>query len=152
MAIISIGSDHAGLALKELLTAHLRDQGHDVTDFGTHSPQSTDYPEYAQAVCQAVLGNNGFGILICGSGVGMSMAANRIPGIRAALCAFEFQAKACREHNDANILCMGERVTGPGLALSMADIFLATPFEGGRHSRRIGLFDAEAGAHSPKVG
>jgi ribose 5-phosphate isomerase B len=102
-------------------------------------------------VCEAVLENNSFGILICGTGVGMCMAANRFPGIRAALCAYTFQARACREHNDANVICIGERVTGPGLALEMIDLFLSTPFSGGRHARRIALFDPLAETHSPSM-
>lgn len=151
MPALFIGSDHAGFALKEVLIAHLREQGATVTDLGTHSAESTDYPNYAKPVCEAVLAHNGLGILICGTGVGMSMAANRIPGIRAALCAYEFQARACREHNDANILCLGERVTGPGLAITMLDAFLETPFAGGRHSRRIALFDPAADEYSPQI-
>lgn len=142
MQQIFIGSDHAGLYLKKVLVEQLAAQGRAVTDLGPQCSESCDYPLFARAVCQKVLDNpNSFGILICGTGVGMSMAANRIPGIRAALCTSEFQAKATRAHNNANVLCLGERVTGPGVALAMTDLFLNTPFEGGRHLRRIELFD-----------
>ena len=141
MAQVIIASDHAGFALKNLLTEHLQGRGHEVQDLGPANAQSCDYPVYAQAVCEKVLAQaDAFGILICGTGIGMSMAANRVPGIRAALCTTEFQTRATRQHNNANVLCLGERVTGPGLALVMAELFLETPFEGGRHARRIALF------------
>jgi ribose 5-phosphate isomerase B len=138
---IHIGSDHAALDLKQAIKAHLEARGFTVLDHGAHSPESTDYPIYAQAVCRAVLDENGRGILVCGTGIGMSMAANRRRGIRAALCACEFHALACREHNDANLLCLGSRVTGTGLAISILDVFLDTPFAGGRHLKRIELID-----------
>ena len=147
MPIVYIGSDHAGLALKKTIVQFLQEEGHTVQDLGPDSPESCDYPVYAKAVCEQVLaaapaaqaGDEpaAFGILLCGTGVGMSMTANHIPGIRAALCAFEFQARATRQHNNANVLCLGERVTGPGLALDMVRAFLSTPFEGGRHLRRV---------------
>ncbi len=137
---IHIASDHAGLLLKECIIAHLEKQGYTVKDHGTHSAESCDYPIFAQKLCHALDNGQEKGILICGTGVGMSIMANRYAHIRAALCANEFQARATREHNDANVLCLGERVTGPGLALTMVDIFLATPFEGGRHQRRIDMF------------
>ena len=151
MTPLFIGSDHAGFDLKERIRKHLRDQGRNITDVGTYSTESVDYPDYSRTVCEAVLEQNGFGILICGTGIGMSMAANRIPGIRAALCGSSFQARACREHNDANVLCIGERVTGPGIALELVDIFLTTPFAAGRHTRRVALFDPEGADHSPCV-
>ncbi len=138
---IFLGADHAGLDLKNALAAHLAGQGHEVADLGTHSGASCDYPDFARAVCREVLRNNAPGILICGSGIGMSITANRLPGIRAALCTHEFHAKACRAHNDANVLCLGARVTAPGLACILADAFLASEFEGGRHQRRVELIE-----------
>lgn len=141
--IIFIGSDHAGLALKTVLCAHLNAAGHTVQDLGTYSKDSCDYPVFAEKVCTAVLENkHALGILICGTGIGMSIAANRRKGIRAALCATEFQARYTRRHNNANILCLGERVTGQGVALEIAEVFLAEEFEGGRHARRVEMLDA----------
>lgn len=136
---IHLASDHAGLDLKNAVKAHLESKGFTVTDHGTNSPDSTDYPAYAHALCTAVLedGPAGQGILVCGTGIGMSMAANRHKGIRAALCTCEFHAKATREHNNANVLCLGSRVTGEGLALDIVDFFLATAYAGGRHERRV---------------
>ena len=137
--MIAIGSDHGGYALKKALMAHLDKRGLEYKDFGTYSDASCDYPVYAKAVAQAVAdGECERGILICGTGIGMSMVANKIPGIRAAICGDCFSAEATREHNDANILCMGGRVVGEGLALKIADIFLDTPFSNDeRHVRRI---------------
>ena len=142
MSRVYIASDHAGFSLKNFLVEHLQEKGHTVQDLGPDSPASFDYPQSAQAVAEA-LGRDpeGMGILICGTGIGMSMAANRFHGIRAALATCEFHARACRAHNNANILCLGARVTGQGLATDLADIFLSTPFEGGRHQRRIQMFD-----------
>ena len=153
MAVVYIGSDHAGFALKAQLVQHLREAGHTVHDLGTDSPESCDYPIYAGRVCGRVAADAeasrigagdvppSWGILVCGTGIGMSMTANHFPGIRAALCSCEFQARATRMHNNANVLCIGERVTGPGVAMDMADIFLSTPFEGGRHLRRVNLIE-----------
>lgn len=135
--IIYMGSDHAGLALKDLLAKALAGEGWTVEDMGAHSKDSCDYPDFAHAVCTRVLETGSFGILICGTGIGMSITANRHRGIRAALCTHEFHARAAREHNDANILCLGERVTAPGLAAELAKVFLATEFAGGRHQRRV---------------
>lgn len=133
-----IGSDHAGVALKAVLVPFLTEAGHTVTDLGPQSTASVDYPDYAKAVCHKVLAEPGsLGILICGTGLGMSMAANRMPGIRAAVCVNEFLARMARLHNNANVLCLGERVVGQGLAASIVEVFLATAFEGGRHQRRI---------------
>lgn len=132
-----IASDHAGYILKEALKRHLETSGWKIEDFGAHSTESADYPGYAHKVCEAVLKTGHKGILLCGSGIGMSIAANRHKGIRAALCTSEFQARSCRAHNDANILCLGERVTAPALACLMAELFLETEFEGGRHLRRV---------------
>ena len=140
--LVHLASDHAGFALKSALILRLSSLDYDVVDHGAHSAASCDYPVFAHQLCSAVLDKGGLGILICGTGVGMSMAANRMRGIRAALCATEFQARATRQHNDANVLCLGERVTGTGLAFAIVDAFLDTAFEGGRHQRRIDLFDA----------
>lgn len=138
---IFIGSDHAGFALKSDLTAHLAGLGLRVEDCGAHSGESCDYPVAAHKVCRAVLANDGIGILVCGSGIGMSIAANRRRGIRAALCTHEFHARGCRAHNNANLICLGERVTAPALARELVEIFLKTPFEGGRHERRVQLIE-----------
>ena len=138
---VIIGSDHAGFSLKEVVKAHLEAKGYTVADMGPEKAESCDYPLFAEKVCEKVLAENALGILICGTGIGMSMAANRISGIRAALCTNEFHARATRQHNNANVICMGERVTGPGVAMQLAELFLETEFEGGRHQRRIDLFD-----------
>ena len=137
--MIAIGSDHGGFALKKALMAHLDKRGLKYKDFGTYSEASCDYPAYGKAVANAVAdGECERGILICGTGIGMSMAANKVPGIRAAVCGDCFSAEATRQHNDANILCMGARVVGEGLALKIADTFLYTPFSNDeRHIRRI---------------
>lgn len=147
MATVFIASDHAGLALKEALAAHLRGQGHEVNDLGppaVANPSSVDYPIFAHKAAVMVRDTPGsFGVLICGSGVGMSMAANRIKGVRAALCTNEYLARMSRAHNDANVLCLGERVVGHGLALAIADAFLSGVFEGGRHARRVALIEPQ---------
>ena len=137
--MIAIGSDHGGFALKKALMAHLDKRGLKYKDFGTYSEASCDYPAYGKAVANAVAdGECERGILICGTGIGMSMAANKVPGIRAAVCGDCFSAEATRQHNDANILCMGARVVGEGLALKIADTFLDPPFSNHeRHIRRI---------------
>lgn len=141
--MIAIGSDHGGYALKQALMAHLDKRGLAYQDFGTYSEASCDYPVYAKKVAQAVAsGACERGILICGTGIGVSITANKIPGIRAALCGDCFSAEATRLHNDANILCMGARVVGEGLALKIADTFLDTPFsQDERHIRRISLIE-----------
>ena len=139
---IIIASDHAGWSLKELLLEHLRVQKREVFDLGPEKPESCDYSDYALRTARAVAaGEYEKGILICGTGLGMSMAANRVNGIRAALCYNEYAARMSRAHNDANILCLGERVIGPGLALAVLDAWLETSFEGGRHQRRLDIFD-----------
>jgi len=140
---ISIGSDHGGYELKKELIAYLTEKGYEVTDKGCNSAASCDFPIYANAVCDDIVSNESeLGILICGTGIGMSMAANKRDGIRAALCHDVFSAKATREHNDANILCMGARVIGPGLALLIADTFLETQFSNDeRHIRRLSMFN-----------
>lgn len=143
MAHIIIASDHAGFDLKQILVTHLIKAGHNIEDLGTNTHARCDYPLYAHTVCERVLATpQSVGVLICGTGVGMSMAANRHAGIRAALCSSEFQAQATRAHNDANVLCLGERVTGSAIALAMLDAFLNTSFEGGRHTHRIELLNA----------
>ena len=144
--MLAIGSDHGGFALKEELKAHLDERGIAYKDFGTFSEVSCDYPDVADPLCRAVVaGEYDRGILICGTGIGMSMAANKVSGIRAALCGDCFSAEFTRRHNDANILTLGARVVGPGLALKIIDTFLDTPFEGGRHARRIAkLADIES--------
>ncbi len=135
---IVMGSDHAGYNLKLKVKAHLEARGIEVIDMGTDSPASCNYTVFAHAVCEAVTGGVApLGILICGTGIGMSMAANKHPGIRAAACENTFSARMTRMHNNANILCMGERVIGYGLACDMADLFVDTPFEGGRHQARV---------------
>ena len=137
--MIAIGSDHGGYALKKALMAHLDKRGLEYKDFGTYSEASCDYPVFAKAVAHAVAsGECECGILVCGTGIGVSITANKVPGIRAAVCGDCFSAEATRQHNDANILCMGARVVGEGLALKIADTFLDTPFSNDeRHIRRI---------------
>ena len=137
--MIAIGSDHGGFALKQALMAHLDRRGLAYKDYGTYSEASCDYPQYAKAVANAIVsGECERGILICGTGIGVSITANKIPGIRAALCSDCFSAEATRQHNDANILCMGARVVGEGLAVKITDTFLDTPFSNdARHIRRI---------------
>ena len=141
--MIAIGSDHGGFELKKKLMEHLSERGLEYKDFGTYSSASCDYPVYAKAVARAVAsGECDRGILICGTGIGVSMTANKVHGIRAALCGDCFSAEATRQHNDANILCMGARVVGEGLALTIADTFLDTPFSNDeRHIRRISMIE-----------
>ena len=134
---IHIGCDHAALDLKNIIIRQLEERGLTVTDHGTYTPESCDYPDIAHDVAQAVEKENGTGILLCGTGIGMSMAANHHKGIRAALCTTELHAKFARRHNDANILCLGARMTGVELAKAIVEAFLTTGFEGGRHQRRI---------------
>lgn len=134
---IHIGCDHAALDLKNIIIRQLEERGLTVTDHGTYTPESCDYPDIAHDVAQAVEKENGTGILLCGTGIGMSMAANHHKGIRAALCTTELHAKFARRHNDANILCLGARMTGVELAKAIVEAFLTTNFEGGRHKRRI---------------
>lgn len=138
--MLAIGSDHAGFGLKQKVMAHLKERGIEYKDYGTYTDESCDYPDYAEKVCEAIIsGEADRGILICGTGIGISIAANRHREIRAALCGDCFSAKACREHNDANILAMGARVLGEGLAMEITDAFLDTPFSNGaNHIRRIG--------------
>lgn len=135
---IVIAADHGGVELKALLSADLKARGLGVLDLGTNGTDSVDYPDFAQALAAAIRdGRARRGILICGSGIGMSMAANRFPEIRAALAHDHLSAKLCRQHNDANVLCLGGRLIGPEVARDCLNVFLDTPFEGGRHARRV---------------
>ena len=134
---ISIGCDHAGFKLKESIKNYLIGKGYDVKDFGTNSEESVDYPDYAKLVAKDVVKNNSRGILICGTGIGMSIAANKIKGIRAAVCRNEYDAEMSRRHNDANVLTLGGRITPKAKAKKIVDVFLKTPFEEGRHIQRI---------------
>ncbi|HAR87058.1 MULTISPECIES: ribose 5-phosphate isomerase B [unclassified Clostridium] len=135
---IAIGSDHGGLRLKKEVIKHLEKKNIEVRDYGTYTEDSCDYPDFAEKVAEAVVAKEyDYGILICGTGIGISISANKIPGIRAALCSDTFSAHATREHNNANILAMGERVVGTGLALDIVDAFLGSTFEGGRHENRV---------------
>lgn len=135
---VAIGADHGGFKLKAELTELLQELGMDYTDFGTYSSDSIDYPDVAIPVAEAVAnGEFDRGILICGTGIGIGIAANKVKGIRAALVHDTFSAKATRQHNNSNILTMGERVIGPGLARDIAQIWLETEFEGGRHENRV---------------
>ena len=136
--MIAIGSDHGGYELKEHVKKHLEEKGIEVKDFGVFSEESVDYPDCARPVCEAVLnGEAERGILFCGTGIGISMAANKFNGIRAALCSDVFSAKMAKEHNNANIICLGGRVTGRELAFMIVDTFFDAEFQGGRHQTRI---------------
>ena len=132
------GSDHAGLALRAEAVKVAKAAGFEVQDLGPFSGESVDYPDYAKQVADAVAGGRArLGILVCGTGIGMSIAANKVKGIRAALCTTELEARMARAHNDANVLCIGERITGLGLGGAIVKAFLETSFEGGRHERRV---------------
>ncbi len=140
--MIALGCDHGGLEIKNAIAADLRARGVEYKDVGTFTEASVDYPVYARAVCDEITsGRAELGILCCGTGIGMSMTANHIPGIRAALCGCEFQARATRQHNNANVLCLGGRVIDAAKAVELARIFLATPFEGGRHTKRVAMLE-----------
>jgi ribose 5-phosphate isomerase B len=140
---LAIGADHGGYLLKEVVKNWLDQHGVAYEDFGTFSEASVDYPEIAAKVGHAIVdGKCDRGILVCGTGIGISIAANKIKGIRAAVCADEFCAEYCRRHNNANILCMGGRVLSDELALRMVELYLNTEFEGGRHQRRVDMFTA----------
>ncbi len=136
--MLAIGSDHGGFLLKEKIKEYLEGQDIAFQDFGTYSAEAVDYPDFAMKVAHAVAeGQCDRGILCCGTGIGVSIAANKVPGIRAALCGDTFSARASRQHNNANILALGERVTGPGLALDIVKVWLSSEFEGGRHENRL---------------
>ena len=138
MRRIIVGSDHAGLPLKGLLVTRLGELGWEVEDIGTHDAASVDYPDFGHRVAGAVAsGAHALGLLVCGSGVGMSITANRHAGVRAVVCSEPYSAAMARAHNDANVLCLGARVVGPGLAERILDAFLEGRFEGGRHQRRV---------------
>ncbi|HEY76184.1 MAG TPA: ribose 5-phosphate isomerase B [Thermoflexia bacterium] len=140
---IVVGADHGGYRLKEEIARFLADEGYEVEDVGTFDEESTDYPDYAVQVARAVTeGRADLGILVCGTGIGMSVAANKVRGVRAALATDCYMARMAREHNDANILCLGGRVLGVGSALEVVRTFLEARFAGGRHARRIGKIEA----------
>lgn len=140
MQKIIIASDHGGFNLKTQIFDRLKKEGYDIEDYGCYSTESCDYPVYAKKVAEAVSDNDNIkGILVCGTGIGMSIAANKIKGIRASLCTDTFSARMTRMHNDSNILCLGERVIGTGLASDIVDTWLNTKFEGGRHQKRIDM-------------
>ncbi len=140
--MIAIGCDHAGVELKKSIIQALSEKGFEFCDMGTDG-EPCDYPDMAEKVCEQITsGKCERGILICGTGIGMSIAANKIKGIRAALCADSFSTRFTRLHNDSNVMCMGARTMGPGLACELAEIFLTTGFEGGRHQRRVDLITA----------
>lgn len=140
---VVLGSDHAGRRLRLALADHLRQTGHEVVDLGPSDEGSVDYPDCALPVCQRVAQRPGaLGILVCGTGIGMSLAANAHRGIRAALCTSELMGRLARAHNDANVLCLGERILGQDAALAVADAFVTTPFAAGRHARRLAKLSA----------
>ncbi len=135
---ISVGCDHGGLEHKDAIVAHLKERGFEVKDNGIYENHSVDYPDIALLVCDDIVsGECERGILVCGTGIGMSLAANKVKGIRAAACSEHFSAKYTRLHNDSNVLCLGGRVIGVGTALEMVDLFVDTEFEGGRHANRV---------------
>lgn len=145
---IVVGSDHAGFSMKNVIADHVRAAGHEVLDVGTTTSESVDYPDFGEAVGRTVVGQNpdleraDLGIAVCGSGIGIAMAANKVPGVRAATVHDVTSARMSRLHNDANVVCLGERFIGEQVALDAVDVFLATNFEGGRHARRVGKIDA----------
>lgn len=140
---IAVGADHAGYALKEWLAIHLRESGHDVLDLGTHSDERVDYPDFGAAVGRAVAGGDAeVGLCVCGSGIGIAIAANKVAGVRAATVHDVTSAHLAREHNDANVICIGERLTGPEVAKESVDAFLGAKFAGGRHAPRVAKIDA----------
>jgi RpiB/LacA/LacB family sugar-phosphate isomerase len=139
---ISIGFDHGALSLREALIPYLQENGHELVDHGTDSPESVDYPDYSRAVCEDIQnGRAEYGILCCTTGIGMSMSANKFPGVRAALVRYEDEAALTRRHNNANVLCLGALHTTAYEARRLADAFISNAFEGGRHARRVGKFN-----------
>lgn len=140
---IAIGADHGGHELKQQIAEFLIAQGYEINDLGTHSLESVDYPDFAELVARAVARDEAErGIVICGTGIGVSMSANKVRGIRAALCTDCYMARMAREHNDAQVLCLGARVLGVGSALEIVQVFLSNKFQGGRHARRVGKINA----------
>ena len=156
VSTVALGADHAGFELKEALKGWLIDHGYQVLDLGTHGSESVDYPDYAAEVAEAVaVGKVERGVLLCGTGIGMAMTANKVPGIRAAPCADLYTARMSREHNDANILTLGGRLMEPDMAVEILQLWLETEFAGGRHARRLGkISDLErrhAGERAPEA-
>lgn len=141
--MILIASDHAGVEVKAAVIGFLRERGEAVEDLGTASTASVDYPDFAHALARRLVAADTRGILICGTGIGMSMTANRHRGVRAAVCQDAFTAAMARRHNDANVLCLGARVLGQGVVEQVVDVFLSTPFDGGRHQRRVTKIELE---------
>jgi ribose 5-phosphate isomerase B len=140
---IAIGADHGGYELKQQIAEFLIAQGYEINDLGTHSLESVDYPDFAELVARAVARDEAErGVVICGTGIGVSMSANKVRGIRAALCTDCYMARMAREHNDAQVLCLGARVLGIGSALEIVQVFLSNEFQGGRHARRVGKINA----------
>ena len=140
---VAFACDHAGFALKEAVIAHLKEMGHEVVDFGCYTPERVDYPAQGEKAARAVAsGECALGVLICGTGIGISLAANRVHGIRAAVCSESYSAELTRRHNDANMIAFGARVVGEGTACAILDAFFGAKFEGGRHARRVGLITA----------
>ena len=143
MPRIAAGADHAGVQLKDVLVAHLRDSGYEVVDCGTHGTDRVDYPDYGEAVARRVAaGEVDLGLCVCGTGIGIAMAANKVPGVRAATVHDATSARLTREHNDANVICLGERLIGPTTAREALDAFLESTFEEGRHIPRVAKIDA----------
>ena len=140
---IAIGCDHGGYALKLAVKKHLEEKGYEVIDYGCHGTESVDYPVYGEKVGRAVArGECKLGVLICGTGIGISLAANRVKGVRAAVCSEPYSAEMTRRHNNANIIAFGARVVGEGTAMTIVDAFLGAQFEGGRHARRVDMIEA----------
>jgi ribose 5-phosphate isomerase B len=156
VSTVALGADHAGFELKEALKAWLIDEGYQVLDYGTHSTDSVDYPDYAAQVARAVADQKvERGVLVCGTGIGMSIAANKVPGVRAALCSDLFAARISREHNDANVLALAGRLMGREMALDILRMWIETDFAGGRHARRvdkIGDLERQQGGGRPEAG
>lgn len=139
--LIALGADHAGFNLKNQISDHLHAAGHTVVDAGTYSGERTDYPIYGARVARMVVdGETQAGVLVCGSGIGMSIAANKVPGARCVVCTEPYSAAMARRHNDANLVAFGERFVGPDMAVAIVDAFMTTEFEGGRHADRVALF------------
>jgi ribose 5-phosphate isomerase B len=148
---IAVGADHAGFALKQSIAEHLREQGHELLDLGTHSEERVDYPDYGAAVGRAVAsGEAELGVCVCGSGIGIGIAANKVPGVRAATVHDVTSAHLAREHNDANVVCLGERLTGPEVAREAVDAFVCGEFAGGRHAARVAKLDALLPSSTPQ--
>ena len=140
---VAFACDHAGFALKEAVIAHLKKMGHEVVDFGCYTPARVDYPAQGEKAARAVAsGECALGVLICGTGIGISLAANRVKGVRAAVCSEPYSAEMTRRHNNANIIAFGARVVGEGTAMTIVDAFLGAQFEGGRHARRVDMLEA----------